>query len=82
MSSRRWCDPVVRETAQIGAGQCALTVGVIRVYVYSSLYSIWKTGGYFNVSAHENNDPRAVLGTLSKAVAVTVRQHQGKLSGM
>lgn len=62
-------------------GQGALTVGVIRVYVYSSLYSIWKTGGYFNVSAH-NRDPRAVLGTLSKAAAVTVRQHQGKMSGM
>lgn len=83
-SSQRWCDLVVRETAQIGAGQgrqCALTL-VIRVYVYSSLYSIWKTGGYFNVSAHENKDPRAVLGILSKTAAVTVRQHQGKMSGM
>lgn len=82
MSSQRWCDLVVRETVQIGAGQGALTIGVIRVYVYSSLYSIWKAGGYCNVSAHENKDPRAVLGILSKAAAVTVRQHQGKMSGM
>lgn len=49
MSRQRWCDLVVRETGagQGRAGQAALTIGVIRVYVYSSLYSIWETGGYF-----------------------------------
>ncbi|KAL2292795.1 hypothetical protein FJTKL_07860 [Diaporthe vaccinii] len=39
-------------------------------------------GGYCNVSAHENKDPRAVLGILSKAATVTVRQHQGRMSGI
>jgi hypothetical protein len=46
------------------AGQNAWTIGVIRVYVYSSLYGIWVTEGVFYVSAHENKYPRALLGTL------------------
>lgn len=75
---------VISSCAKLGqgrSGQAALTIGVIRVYVYSSLYSIWETGGVFYVSAHENKDPRAILGTLSKAAAVTLRQHQGKCPG-